>query len=180
MRKGNRHGRLMDVRIPLLGAILCVGSALSAVAAESPKVSLSKLEALPIQVASPYDNRVNADEQVNAAIAKAHQSGKRVLLELGGNWCPDCVILSNMMLLPEVAPFIADHYEVVLVDVGRFNKNMQIPRRFGVNERIEGAPALLVLDSDGKLLDAGHLTELDTARTMQPQAIVDWLVRWAG
>ena len=99
---------------------------------------------------------------------------------MGGNWCPDCVILSNIMRLPEVAPFIAAHYEVVLVDVGRFNKNMKILKRFGVDERIEGAPALLVLDSDGNLLDAGHLTELDTARTMQPQAIVDWLAKWAG
>ena len=170
----------MKALSPVLGAILCSVSAFSAAAAEPPKVSLPKLEALPIQVAAPYDNRANADEQVNAAIAKARQSGKRVLLELGGNWCPDCVILSNMMLLPDVAPFIADHYEVVLVDVGRFNKNMQIPKRFGVDERIEGAPALLVLDPDGKLLDAGHLTELDTARTMQPQAIVDWLAKWAG
>lgn len=170
----------MEVRIPVLGALLCFWSALSVAAATPPKVSLSKLEAIPIQVAAPYDNRANADEQVNIAIAKAHQSGKRVLLELGGNWCPDCVILTNMMLLPEVAPFIANHYEVVLVDVGRFNKNMQIPKRFGVNDRIDGAPALLVLDSDGQLLDAGHLTELDTARTMQPQAIVDWLAKWAG
>jgi hypothetical protein len=102
------------------------------------------------------------------------------LIDLGGNWCPDCVILTNVMRLPEVAPFIAAHYEIVLVDMGRFNKNMQIPKRFGVTERIQGAPALLVVDPDGKLLDAGHITELDTARAMQPQAIVDWLATWAG
>jgi len=149
-------------------------------AAQPPTVSIRKLEALPIQVPAPYDTSADAENQVKAALAKAKSEGKRVLIDMGGNWCPDCVILSNVMRLPEVAPFIATHYEVVLVDMGRFNKNMQIPKRFGVVERIEGAPALLVLDSDGKLLDAGHLTDLDTARTMQPQAIVDWLAKWAG
>jgi len=149
-------------------------------AAQPPTVTLQKLEALPIEVPAPYDKSADADAQVNAALVKAKAEGKRVLIDMGGNWCPDCVILSNVMRLPEVAPFVAAHYEVVLVDMGRFNKNMQIPKRFGVNERIEGAPALMVLDSDGNLLDAGHLTELDTARTMQPQAIVDWLAKWAG
>lgn len=161
-------------------AVMLLGTGIAYSAVQPPTVSLQKLEALPIQVPAPYDTSADADAQVNAALAKAKAEGKRVLLDMGGNWCPDCVILSNIMRLPDVAPFIDAHYEVVLVDMGRFNKNMQIPRRFGVDERIQGAPALLVLDSDGKLLDAGHLTELDTARTMQPQAIVDWLAKWAG
>lgn len=163
-----------------LGIVALIFATGAVHAAEPPKVSIQKLQALPIEVPAPYDTSANADAQVNAALAKVKAEGKRLLIDLGGNWCPDCVILSNVMRLPEIAPFIAAHYEVVLVDMGRFNKNMQIPKQFGVTERIQGAPALLVVDPDGKLLDAGHITELDTARTMQPQAIVDWLANWAG
>jgi len=170
----------MQKRPGFIGLVITLLGVAAAHAAQPPTVSLQKLEALPIEVPAPYDKSADADAQVNAALAKAKAEGKRVLLDMGGNWCPDCVILSNVMRLPEVAPFVAAHYEVVLVDMGRFNKNMQIPKRFGVTGRIEGAPALLVLDSDGKLLDAGHLTELDTARSMKPQAIVDWLAHWAG
>jgi hypothetical protein len=41
-------------------------------------------------------------------------------------------------------------------------------------------PYVLITDPDGKLLNAGHAAALDEARTMQPQAIVDWLAGWAG
>jgi thiol-disulfide isomerase/thioredoxin len=171
------HSRATIVVLALASLVLAESGGS---AAQPPAVSVQKLEALPIREPAPYDTSADAESQLKAALAKAKSEGKRVLVDMGGNWCPDCVILSNIMLLPEVAPFVNAHYEIVLVDMGRFNKNMQIPRRYGVNERIEGAPALLVLDADGKLLNAGHLTELDTARSMQPQAIVDWLAKWAG
>lgn len=175
--RNNLHRQAM---IAALGVASLLVAETKGWAAQPPTVGIQKLEALPIQVPAPYDTSADAESQLKTALAKAKSEGKRVLIDMGGNWCPDCVILSNVMLLPEVSSFVSAHYEVVLVDMGRFNKNMQIPKRFGVDGRIEGAPALLVLDADGKLLDAGHLTELDTARTMQPQAIVDWLAKWAG
>jgi hypothetical protein len=100
------------------------------------------------------------------------------LIDLGGNWCPDCIILANVMRLPEVAPFVAANYEVVMVDVGRFNRNLQIPARFGLTHRLEGVPFMLVVDPDGKLLNAGNAATLDEAHAMKPQALVDWLASW--
>ena len=47
--------------------------------------------------------RPNADAVVAAALARAKKSHKLVLLDLGGNWCPDCVVLPNLMLLPAMA-----------------------------------------------------------------------------
>lgn len=167
-------------RIASLGFSLLILGTLGAIAAQAPRVGLQKLEALPIEVSAPYDKSADANADVDAAIAKAKAANKLVLIDLGGNWCADCVILTNVMRLPEVAPFVAAHYEVVLVDVGRFNKNLQIPARFGITERLRGAPALLVVDPNGKLVDAGHIIDLDTARNMQPQAIVDWLASWVG
>lgn len=165
-------------RVASIGFSMLILGTLSAVAVEAPKVSLQKLEALPIEVPAPYDTSADANAAVDAAIAKAKAANKLVLIDLGGNWCADCVILTNVMRLPEVAPFVAAHYEVVLVDVGRFNKNLQIPARFGITERLRGAPALLIVDPNSKLVDAGHIIDLDTARNMQPQTIVDWLAGW--
>lgn len=146
--------------------------------APAPKVGIANLNKLPIVVEKPYDTSADADAAVNAAFAQARASGKRVLIDLGGNWCADCIILSNVMRLPEVAPFIAANYEVVMVDVGRFNRNLQIPARFGITHRLEGVPFMLVVDPDGKLLNTGHTASLDEARTMEPQAMVDWLASW--
>ena len=144
-----------------------------------PVADVPSLDVLPIVVAKPYDPAANADAAVNEAFARARLNGKRVLLELGGNWCPDCVILTNVMKLPSVAPFIAAHYEVVLVDIGRLNRNLQVPERFGFKHRLEGVPFVIVADGDGKLLNGTTTATLVTARTMNPQAIVDRLADWA-
>ena len=81
------------------------------------------------------------------------KSHKRVLIDLGGNWCVDCVVLANFLKLPEMQRFIAAHYEMVPVDVGRFDRNLQIPARFGITGRLKGVPALLIATPDGKLVN---------------------------
>jgi hypothetical protein len=147
-------------------------------AAPAPKAGIATLAALPVVIKNPYDETANANAAVDAAFARARISGKRVLIDLGGNWCPDCIVLANVMRLPDVEPFIAAHYEVSVVDVGRFNKNLQIPARFGITEHLVGVPSVLIVDPDGELVDGGHIAALEDARSMAPQAIVDWLASW--
>jgi thiol-disulfide isomerase/thioredoxin len=101
-----------------------------------------------------------------------------VLVDFGGNWCPDCRVLGSVLALEPVRRFVDDRYVVVAVDVGRFSKNLDIPRRFGIE--LKGVPTVLVLDGDGRLLNGGHTLDLGDAGEMTPQAIVDWLARWSA
>jgi len=134
---------------------------------------------LPVVERTPYDESANAEAAVNAAFARAQQNGKRVLIDLGGNWCGDCIVLANIMQLPQMKPFLASHFEIVTVDVGRFDKNLGIPARFGITKRLEGVPSVLIAEPDGKLVNAGHVAALSDARHMDPQAVADWLAQWA-
>jgi len=102
-----------------------------------------------------------------------------VLIDLGGNWCADCRILSGLMELPEMRVFLAAHYEVVDVDVGRFNRNLQIPARYGITTRLEGVPAILIVTPAGQLVNGGHVSAIQDARHFTPQALADWLAKWA-
>jgi hypothetical protein len=86
-------------------------------------------------------------------------------------------VLAGVMRLPEVAAFVDAHYVVVAVDVGRMNRNLDIPAHYGVT-RLEGVPSLLVVDARGRLKDAGHIAALADARHMTPQGLADWLARW--
>jgi thiol-disulfide isomerase/thioredoxin len=147
-------------------------------AASAPKVSVNSVTELPMTVPRPYDERANADAVVDAAFAKARKSGKRVLIDLGGNWCPDCVTLANVMNLPNVKPFIAAHYEVASVDVGHFDKNPQILTRFGFYGHLEYIPTVLVAEPNGELINGADVSHLADAHTMTPQAIIDWLAKW--
>ena len=152
-------------------------------AAPAPQVtSISMLAELPTPLPYPYDENANADAVVNAALAKAHAEHKLAFIDLGGNWCGDCRVLAALMGQPEFRAFLDAHYTVVSVDVGRFNKNLQIPGRWNATEDMKngGVPAILIVDpATNQLVDAGHITALEDARHMDPQGIMNWIAQWA-
>ena len=162
--------------IPLAFAFLALAAPASA--ATAPHVSIASLKELTVPDA-PYDEKANADAQVDAAIARAKKSGKRVMIDLGGNWCADCRIMAGLMELPEMERFLKAHYEIVSVDVGRFNRNLQIPARFGITERLKGVPALLIATPDGKLVNGDNVFATADAHSMTPQAIAAYFAKYA-
>jgi thiol-disulfide isomerase/thioredoxin len=163
-------------RFAVAGVALLLAAGVAA-AAPAPVVSITSFRDLPTPLPAPYDASVDARAQVADAAARARTQHKLLLIDLGGNWCPDCRILAGIMRLPEVAAFVDAHYVVAMVDVGHMDRNLDIPRAYGVS-RVEGVPSLLVIDRHGKLLDAGHVAALADARSMTPQALADWLARW--
>jgi thiol-disulfide isomerase/thioredoxin len=162
----------------IVAATLIVGTA---AASPSLKVtSISELSQLPTPLPYPYDEKADADAQVNAVLAAAKAQHKLAFIDLGGNWCGDCRVLASLMELPEIKHFVETHYVVTTVDVGRFDKNLQIPARWGITTRLEGVPAVLIVDPNtNALVDKGHIAALADARHMTPQAIGDWLAQWA-
>jgi len=162
-----------------LAAALALPSLSAAAAVKAPVVQIATMAELPVVIHAPYDVTANADAEVDSAFARARAHHKRLLIDLGGNWCTDCIVFANVLQLPEIKAFVARHYEVVVVNVGRFDTNLQIPARYGITTRLEGVPSVLIVDRDGKLVDAGHVAALADARHMTPQGIADWLAQWA-
>ncbi len=164
-------------------AAACLFCASGAEAAPAPKVtSLSMLAELPTPLPYPYDEAANADAAVNTALAKARDEHKLAFIDLGGNWCGDCRVLAALMNEPDFKAFMDARYVVVSVDVGRFNKNLQIPGRWNATVEMKngGVPAILIVDpKTNKLLDAGHTAALEDARHMDPQGIMNWFAQWA-
>ncbi len=148
-------------------------------AAPAPKPSITTLQQLPVVVTQPYDEQANADAAVAAAFDRARKTHKRVLIDLGGNWCPDCIVLANFVQLPEMRRFMEKHYEEVSVDVGRFDKNLQIPARFGFTARLKGVPTVIVATPDGKLVNGDDVFATSDARHMTPQGLSDYLAKYA-
>ena len=169
-------------RTPALAAawaLMVLGAAPAAAAAPAPRVSISSYAELRTPLPYPYDEQADANAAVAAARARARAGHKRLLIDLGGNWCADCRILAATLELPEVRAFVAAHYELVAVDVGRFDRNLQIPARYGITSRLEGVPSLLVVDPrSDRLLNGGRVSALADARSMTPQALADWLAQW--
>jgi thiol-disulfide isomerase/thioredoxin len=166
------------MRAPLV-ALLSLALAAPVGAASAPLVPVASFEQLAKPLPLPYDEQANAQAVVAAAKARARAGHKLLLIDLGGNWCLDCRLLAGTMDIPQLRKFVAAHYEVAVVDVGRFDRNLDIPAHYGIKDRLEGVPSLLIVDPrTDRLVNQGHTAALADARSMTPQALADWLAGW--
>ena len=131
----------------------------------------------PAAETSIYDEHADAHAQVAAAIAEASRTGKNIVLDFGANWCGDCHALDAQMQQPDLAGLIAKSYVVIHVDVGRFDKNLDLARKYGIPLR-KGIPALAVLDSHGKLLFSQDQGQFEDARHLGGGAFRQFFERW--
>jgi thiol-disulfide isomerase/thioredoxin len=179
MQRGIDH---LDGMRPLKTALALAAAAALAVpalAATPPKTGIASFAQLKTPLPYPYDEHADADAAVAKARAEAKKHGKLLLIDLGGNWCGDCRVLSGTLQLPSVKAFMDRHYEFVAVDVGRFERNLQIPAHYGFHARLRGVPTLLVVDPEtDRLLNRDDVFALSSAGDMSPQALADWLARW--
>lgn len=126
----------------------------------------------------PYDETADARAGLNNALQQAKAQGKRVLVVFGANWCDDCQALAKLMATGQVAEHVAQRYVVSKVDVGNFNKNLELSQQMGDATK-KGIPALAVLGSDGSFMRATQAGELANARALgeaQVLAVLDALV----
>lgn len=117
--------------------------------------------------AKPYNESVVAEDQLAAALGKATDEQRNVLIVFGANWCGDCIALDTALIRTK----LAQRFIVVKVDVGRFDKNAPVAARFGV-PLTQGIPAVAILNPSGKVLLASQAGELASARSMGDAAIL--------
>jgi thioredoxin 1 len=124
-----------------------------------------------------YDEQADAHQQIASAIAKASRSGKNIVLDFGANWCLDCHVLDGQMHQPDLAGLIAKNYVVVHIDVGQFNKNLNLAKKYNV-PLSKGIPALAVLDRHGSLLFSQSQGEFEDARHLGHDAFTQFFEKW--
>lgn len=127
----------------------------------------------------PYDETRDAMADVDAAFAAAAISGRNVLLALGGNWCHDSRGLASKFQESELAAVIRDHYELVWVDVGYRDRNLDVPARFGVPQ-LFGTPTILILSPEGELLNRASVHDWRTADSKPYDETLAYFQRFSG
>lgn len=167
----------MKFRALAAAGLLALAAPSLAFAAKAPTVALKSIDALPTPLPYPYDEKADAEADLAAAIKKAKAHKKLVLIDLGGNWCGDCRVFAGVIEQPDAKAWVDKHFEVVAINVGRYDQNMQIPAKYGV-DKLKGVPTFLVVDAKGKLVNDGAFFALTDARHMTPQSIIDWLAQW--
>ena len=129
----------------------------------------------PYPHAHIYPEISEAQTDVQTALVEARQTHKRIILDFGGDWCPDCQVL-NIYFNQSPNREMLDRYFIrVNVNIGREDANLDIAHKYGVP--VQGVPALAVLDDRGKLLYAQN-KEFADMRHMQSSDLTQFLNKW--
>ena len=96
----------------------------------------------------PYNESADAHNDVKAALL--HAENKKVMLIFGANWCPDCRKFDAQLMKEPLLATILNHYVLVKIDIGQFDKNMDIADAYG-KPTSKGIPAVAITDSTGRV-----------------------------
>src|SRR6266849_2485058 len=131
----------------------------------------------PLEDKDLYPASVDARKEIAETLHTVASTHKRVLLVFGANWCYDCHVLDEAFHSPEISPTLQESFEVVHVDIGQDDKNLDLAKTYDV-PLDRGVPAVAVLGADGKLLFSQKRGEFEAARSMASEDILDFLNKW--
>jgi ketosteroid isomerase-like protein len=124
-----------------------------------------------------YDPAIDARAEIRDTEQRAAREHKRVLLVFGGNWCYDCHVLDLAFHSGDIEPTLDRSYLIVHVDVGEYNKNLDLADKYQVPLQ-KGVPAIAVVDPADKLIFSQQAGEFEKARSMTPEEILAFLNKW--
>jgi thiol:disulfide interchange protein len=75
----------------------------------------------------PAPDRASTD--LAAALETAAAGKRRVILDFGGNWCPDCQVLDICFHDTANKPLLDANYVLVHVNIGHLDQNVDIAAR---------------------------------------------------
>jgi thioredoxin 1 len=124
-----------------------------------------------------YPQPSQAAGDLQAALAQAAAQHKHLIIDFGGNWCTDCIVLDHYFHDDTNKPLLESNYILVHVNVGHLNLNEDIAARYQVPLH-KGVPALAVLDEKGALLYSQKTGEFESMRHMESAAVTAFLTQW--
>lgn len=121
-----------------------------------------------------YNEDGKGIERVEQALVAARRENKRVLLKIGGNWCPWCYKLHDLFHTDKVIQkILSEEYNLVMVD-SQADKTVIEKWKIEPN----GYPYLAVLDSAGKKLIEQETGSLEIGDKHDPNKVKTFLEKW--
>ncbi len=155
----------------LFTAILCFGTAQNTHAQKTPADSL--FEAHRVK----FDPKRDPARDLQEAVVKATAEKKRILLDVGGEWCSWCHRLDKFLHEnSDLDQYLSDHYVIVKVNFSEANKNEKF---LGQYPAIDGYPHLFVLESNGKFLLSQSTGDFEKGKGYDHDKVLDFLRKWS-
>ena len=161
----SRPGRL------ILALAVCLLAAVSASAKFGHKTSPPP----PKKPAPSYDPSRDPAKDLQNAIAQAGKTHKRILLDVGGDWCVYCNMMDATFAgHPSLQRARDENYITVRVNYSPENPNGTFLSKY---PKIADYPHFFVLDSDGTLLHSQPTHKFEHGKSYKVGKIEDFLKR---
>ncbi len=139
---------------------------------------LAGIGAVLAQEKKYYNEEVDAMAQIQTASMLAKQSGRYVLCQVGGNWCPWCIRFANFATTDSViAPLIERNFVYVHINYSKANKNPEAMKYLGNPARF-GFPVFVILDEEGKPIHIQESASLEEGKSYDRKKVENFLSLW--
>lgn len=112
----------------------------------------------------PYNPKEDAEKKLKILAGQAKKENKRILVQVGGNWCIWCLRFNQFVQeTPELKNIVDKHYLYYHLNHSPENKNEKILKSLGNPEKF-GFPVLVVLDDKGKVVHTQDTAVLEEGK----------------
>jgi thiol:disulfide interchange protein len=127
-------------------------------------------------VVADYEEARDPASDLAVAVERAQREGKRILIQVGGEWCVWCHRLDAYLTEhPAIRQMLAESFLVMKVNWSPGNQNQDF---LGQYPPIHGYPHLFVLEEDGTFLHSQDTAELEEGPSYNEGAVLALLERW--
>ncbi len=125
-----------------------------------------------------YDESINGMEQIHNAIAEAAETGRYVLCQVGGNWCPWCIRFAQFATTDTaIAPLIKEEFIYIHVNYSKDNKNPEAMEYLGNPARF-GFPVFVILNDEGRPIHIQESASLEEGKGYDRKKVKNFLSLW--
>lgn len=157
--------------------LLIILAAFSIAAADKSDPGPAAPAVAPVYTVENYDPKRNPEEDLKATVKRAQSEEKRILVQVGGNWCGWCKLMNKYFHEnPKVAGVLARDFLIMKVNYSKENENREFLKKY---PSIPGYPHIYVLDSSGKLLHSQGTAALEEGKSYSEKKMLEFLGTWA-
>jgi protein disulfide-isomerase len=124
----------------------------------------------------PYNETADAKLDIKQALTQSATVKTPVIIVFGANWCGDCKMLDSAMKNGASATLLSKDFQIVKVNVGHFDKNLDVAKTYGVPLQM-GIPAVAIISTNNQVLYVTREGELANARKMGDNGIYGFFKR---
>ena len=140
---------------------------------------LISVESFASDTAKLYNPKADVKKDVAAALIKAKNEGKHILLQIGGNWCSWCYRYEGFVKADTALNRITrENYIVYHLNYSPENKNLAFLKTLGFPQRF-GFPVFVVLNAKGNRLHTQDSGLLEKGKSYDADKIKNFLLAWS-